>query len=66
MPKIRANGTVTPLPNEHRNQDTMTEVERELRYAKLRSADNPVIDEGTTQTRGESSGMVPISNKLNR
>jgi len=66
MPKIRANQGVTPLPNEYRNSDSVSEIEREMKYAKLRSADNPVIEEGVTQTRGNAHGMVPISNKPNR
>jgi|TARA_X000000950_G_C13328388_1_gene423557 hypothetical protein len=66
MPKIRANQGVTPLANEYRNSDSMTEFERDLAYAKLRSADDPTIEVGTTQNRGETTGMVSISNKISR
>jgi hypothetical protein len=37
-----------------------------LAYAKLRSADDPTIEVGTTQNRGETTGMVSISNKISR
>lgn len=66
MPKERANRGVTPLDNEYRNSDSMTEFEIEMKYAKLRSADDPLLEVGKTQIRGDSDGMVPISNKINR
>jgi len=65
MAKIEVNRSSTPLPNEYRNLDSMTEAQREARYSNLSSADNPIVDE-TTQVRGQSSGMNPISNKPNR
>ena len=65
MAKIEVNRSINPLPNEARNLDSMTESQREARYSKLSSADNPIVDE-TTQVRGQASGMNPISNKPNR
>ena len=65
MAKIDVNRSITPLPNEARNLDSMTEAQREARYSKLASADNPII-EATSQVRGQSSGMNPNSNKPKR
>ena len=65
MAKIEVNRSIIPLPNEARNLGSMTESQREARYSKLSSADNPIVDE-TTQVRGQSSGMNPISDKPKR
>jgi hypothetical protein len=62
MAKIEVNRSSIPLPNETRNSDSMTPAERDARYRKLASADNPIVEE-STQSRGQSSGMNPISNK---
>lgn len=62
MAKIEVNRSSTPLPNEPRNLDSMTPAEREARYRKLASADNPIVEEAT-QSRGQFSGMNPISRK---
>lgn len=62
MAKIEVNRSITPLPNEARNLDSMTPAERDARYSKLASADNPTL-EGATQVRGQNSGMNPISKK---
>lgn len=66
MAKIDINKSNIPLPNEYRNTGSMTEEEREARYRKLASADNPVVEEAPTQTRGQSSGMNRISGKTTR
>jgi hypothetical protein len=58
--------SVTPLPNEFRNLDSMTSEERDARYSKLASADNPNPTITTTQIRGQSIGMNPVSKKTKR
>jgi len=66
MAKIDANRNIKPLPNEFRNVDTLSDLEREKVYLHKSSADNPEINITQAQTRGSATGMVPIRNKNNR
>ena len=63
MVKVLADNSVTPLANESRNSDSITEAERDARYRHLASADNISLEAAPTQVRGQASGMNPISNK---
>ena len=65
MAKERANESISPSSTDYQyqNSGTMTQEDRESKYNELNSADDPMIEVGTTQIRGEASGMVPIRNK---